>query len=256
MNRTALIDGRQVSFRAEVGESPVLVCVHGASENHHLYDWLIEALPGRAVVAVDLPGRLGSDGPPLTSVSALASFLERFVESQIGDDHLVMGHSMGGAVAIEYALSTNSATLRGLVLSNTGARLRVHPDILERFERAALERRSVPATEEDFGPDVDQGLIAEVNDFRLLTPPEVAASDWRIVDVFDRTSDVSKIRIPTLILAGGDDRLTPTKYARYLADEIPEAELHLVEGCGHMLLVERPEDIAVRVRWFLRRVGR
>ena len=233
----------------------MLVCVHGAAENHHLFDWLIEALPGRAVVAVDLPGRLGSDGPPLTSVSALASFLERFIESQIGDDHFVMGHSMGSAVAIEYALSTDSSTLRGLVLTGSGARLRVHPDILERFDKAALERRAVLATEEDFGPEVDQGLIAEVNDFRLLTPPEVAASDWRIVDVFDRTSDVSKIKVPTLVLAGAHDRLTPVKYARYLAEQIPETELDILEGCGHMLLVERPEDVAVRLRWFLQRVG-
>lgn len=61
------IDGRAVTFRHEPGTGPALVCVHGSADNHHVYDRLFDAMPGRDRYAINLPGRAGTDGPALVA---------------------------------------------------------------------------------------------------------------------------------------------------------------------------------------------
>ena len=56
--------------------------------------------------------------------------------------------------------------------------------------------------------------------------------------------EVEKIQVPALIVAGSDDALTPVKYAQYLAAQIPQSKLHVLKGAGHMLLTERPDQVA------------
>ena len=64
-----------VTFRKEHGAAPTLVCIHGSADNHHVYDELLDALPGHARYAINMPGRAGADGPPLTSVREMEAFL-------------------------------------------------------------------------------------------------------------------------------------------------------------------------------------
>ena len=60
--------------------------------------------------------------------------------------------------------------------------------------------------------------------------------------------DLANIRVPALIVAGTEDALTPVKYAQYLAAQIPDNELHILEGAGHMLVIERAEQLAALIR--------
>ena len=137
MVETRQIDGRSVTFRQGVGRAPALVCIHGSADNHHVYDRLLDAMPDRERYAINLPGRAGTDGPALATVAEMEAFLSRFLESEVEGDYLVVGHSLGGGVAIEHALASPPDRLKGIVLLATGARLRVHPMILQLFEQAA-----------------------------------------------------------------------------------------------------------------------
>ena len=70
---------------------------------------------------------------------------------------------------------------------------------------------------------------------------------------FDRMQDLSKITVPALIVAGTNDMLTPPKYAEHMAANIPNNELHVIEGAGHMLVAERAKQIAVWIEGFIER---
>jgi pimeloyl-ACP methyl ester carboxylesterase len=175
----------------------------------------------------------------------MEAFLSRFVESELHGSYLVVGHSLGGAVAIEHALASRSAGLEGIVLLATGARLRVHPMILQLFEQVAESGATIPPLPPGlYEQDTDPDLITEASNRRELTPIETAGIDWRAANCFDRMQDLGKIRVPALIVAGTQDALTPAKYAHYLAAEIPNSQLRILEGAGHMLVMERAAEIA------------
>jgi len=244
------IDGRTVTFRYEAGRAPALVCVHGSADNHHAYDPLLDALPDRARYAINLPGRAGTEGPALGTVAEMEAFLSRFIESEVEGDYLVVGHSLGGGVAIEHALASPSERLKGIVLLATGARLRVHPMILQLFEQVATSGEMPPLPPGLYEPGTDPELIAQASKDRELTPIETGALDWRAADRFDRMQDLRGIQVPALIVAGTNDALTPTKYAQYLAATIPDSELRVIEGAGHMLVMERTAELSKAIAEF------
>jgi pimeloyl-ACP methyl ester carboxylesterase len=227
------------------------VCIHGSADNHHAYDRLFAALPGVARVAIDSPGRLGSEGPPIDRVPALAALVSGFVDAEVEGDYVVVGHSVGGAIAIEHALTEPPERLKGLVLLATGARLRVFPMILQLFEQLAESGTPPEPTPGLFEPGADPALIAEAREILQQTPPATGLADWTAANDFDRMDDVGNIAVPALIITGTTDPLTPPKYAEYLHTQIPRSELLVLEGAGHMFTMERADEVAAAIRVFL-----
>jgi pimeloyl-ACP methyl ester carboxylesterase len=230
------------------------VCIHGSADNHHAYDRLLDALPDRERYAINLPGRAGTDGPALETAAEMETFLSRFIDSEVEGDYLVAGHSLGGGVAIEHALTTRSERLKGIVLLATGGRLRVHPMILQLFEQVAQSGEMPPLPPGLYEQGADPELIAQASENRELTPIMTGGLDWRAADRFDRMQDLKDIQIPALIIAGTNDALTPPKYAEYLAANIPENELHIIEGAGHMLVMERVLEVSEAIQGFMSRL--
>lgn len=251
MVETRKIKGRDVTFRHERGTGPSLICLHASSLNHHAYDRLLAALPGRDRYAINLPGRAGTDGPPLRTVTEMEKFLSDFLEAAVEGDYVLVGHSIGGGIAIEHALVSPSKRLKAIVLLATGARLRVHPMILQLFEQAPKPGMLPPIPPGLYEKGADADLIAEASKLRALTPFETGATDWRAADRFDRMQDLRDVQVPALIVAGTNDMFTPPKYAEYLAAHIAENELHIVEGAGHMLVMERAAEVAKWIEDFL-----
>ncbi len=254
MVKTKKMNGRAVTFRHEAGEGPALICIHGSADNHHVYDAFMDATGGRERYAINMPGRAGTDGPPLTSVAEMERFLRDFIDSEVQRDYVVVGHSLGGAVALEHAL-TSPPGLGGIVLLATGARLRVHPMILQLFEQVkATGQKISPLPPGLYEQGADPALIEKASKDRELTPLETGGSDWRAADRFDRMSDIGGVAVPVLIVAGTMDALTPPKYAEYMHAQMPNSELHVIRGAGHMLVMERAGEIAEWLDSFVSRI--
>ena len=186
-----------MTFRHEPGTGPALVCVHGSADNHHVYDRLFDAMPGRDRYAINLPGRAGTDGPALGGAADMEAFLSRFLESEVKGEYLVVGHSLGGGVAIEHASSSRSERLAGIVLLATGARLRVHPTILELFQQAATSGAAIPPVPPGlYEQGADPELIAAALKQRQLTSIQTGAADWEAADAFDRLQDSRTSKSP------------------------------------------------------------
>lgn len=201
--------------------------------------------------AVNLPGRAGTDGPPLDNVAEMEGFLSSLIEAELEGDYLVVGHSLGGAVAIEHALRSVSERLKGIVLLATGARLRVHPMIHQLFEQASKSGKMSPLVPGLYERRTDPELIEEASRKRCDTPAETGRQDWRAADGFDRMHELGNIRVPALIVAGTDDTLTPLKYAQYLAAHIPRHVMRVFDGAGHMFVVERAPELRDSVESFI-----
>lgn len=231
------------------GNTPAVVCVHGAGGSHLNWPAEIRRLPGAAVYAPDLPGHGRSAGSGCQTIGEYVSVLVSFLDALNLPDAVFVGHSMGGAVALEMALS-HPERVRGLVLVSSGARLRVAPAILqgivEDFEGAVRLIGDFA-----YGPDAPEELKRLGQQVMAETSPEVMHGDFLACDAFDVMARLGEIRAPTLVIAGTADRLTPAKYARFLAQNIPGAQLVPVENAGHMVMLERPQEVGETVGRFV-----
>jgi pimeloyl-ACP methyl ester carboxylesterase len=253
MNLTVTVDRHDVMMRRLEGPAPTLVLLHGAGRNHLSWDEVLPKIGGIDVVAPSLPGRCGSEGDPLTSVADMAAWLRSLLRKLSVDRVVLAGHSLGGAIALEYALAHESETdpsLAGLVLICTGARLRVKPEVLAAIEEAANAGQSAGFGALAYAPGTDPAIIAREEAAAARTPPSSAIIDWRASDAFDRLADLARVKTKTLVIGGTEDLLTPPKYARYLAEQIDGAELSLLEGAGHTLPFERHDTLARKLHDF------
>src|SRR6266849_150426 len=129
-----------------------VVLIHGAGDSGAVWDHQVAALGAEhRLVALDLPGhgaRMAEQAH--ADHAANAREVARAVERASMERAVVVGHSMGGAVALTYALGEGGgspAQLRALVLVATGARLRMHPTFLEAARQRAEEVPRAPLTE-------------------------------------------------------------------------------------------------------------
>jgi pimeloyl-ACP methyl ester carboxylesterase len=144
--------------------------------------------------------------------------------------------------------------LEALVLVGTGARLRVKPEILTGIENR-FEATVRLINDYAFSNKAPRELIQRGVETMLKTSPGVLLGDFTSCDQFDIMEQVANIQVPTLVLCGSDDLLTPPKYSQYLAKKIKNAKLDIIDGAGHMVMIERPEEFNRSVREFLKAVS-
>jgi pimeloyl-ACP methyl ester carboxylesterase len=86
--------------------------------------------------------------------------------------------------------------------------------------------------------------------------PAVQLNDFQCCDRFDVMEKVSQIAVPTLVISGTDDDMTPLKYSQYLADKIAGARLVIIDGATHHCLLEKPLEANRAIEAFLNGSGR
>lgn len=184
--------------------------------------------------------------------------MEGYVESAGLSDVVLNGHSMGGAITIVLALR-RPPWLRGIILTGTGARLRVSPDLIE------LLRNDYPTAVDKIigesfavGGELSYAQKVRMTGTRrqlLRTPREVTLADYQACDRFDIMERVGEINVPTLCIVGALDKMTPLKYSEYLHTAIDGSQLEVIEGAGHMLSIEKSEEYNRSVALFLSQEG-
>ncbi len=229
--------------------SPTLVLVHGAGGNRLHWPPELRCLPGATVYALDLPGHGRSGGQGRDTIEDYAKAIVEFLDTVGIEQPIIVGHSMGGAIALTLALYFPTR-VAGLVLMATGARLRVAPTILDGM-RSNFEGSVELITRFAWSPETKPALTELGRQALLETGPDVLLGDFSACNRFDVMERLGEIEAPTLVIAGTADQLTPPKYARFLTEHIPNARLVLVEDASHMVMLERPLEVTGAVREFL-----
>ena len=226
-----------------------LLLIHGAGGNHLVWPKEIQRLPGTAIYNLDLPGHGRSAGPGRSSVDGYADTVQAFIESLALQDVTIAGHSMGGAIAQALALRGLPQMSR-MILVNSSARLRVSPNILD----MTLDE---PEMVVDFiirlswGPNAPDTLVNLGKKSMLQTDPVALHGDFLACDRFDVRARLDQIRIPTLVISSTEDKMTPLKYGRYLAANIADARLIIIEGAEHFSMLQNPQMVANGIAEFL-----
>ncbi|MFN2226660.1 MAG: alpha/beta fold hydrolase [Anaerolineae bacterium] len=220
---------------------PPVVLIHGAGGSHQLWLYQVRDLPEARTYAPDLPGHGRSQGPGRDSIAAYGDWLIAFLDAVGAERAVLVGHSMGGGIALDVALR-HPGRVAGLGLVATGARMRVAPALLEQLQEDPDAAARLIA-EWSYGPEAAEEMVRQGRRQLQQTPPDVLYGDFVASDAFDVRDRLSQISAPACLLFGTQDRMTPAKYAPALRDALPHAILHLVEGAGHMILVEQPQAV-------------
>ncbi len=239
---------------AEAPASPPLILIHGAGGSHLHYPPELRRLNGFHVSALDLPGHGKSEGLGRQTIADYVQIIQDFMDAINLPAAVIIGHSMGSAIALQLALDAPDRAL-ALVLLGSGSRLRVAPAILESTTNEATFPLAVKTiTEWSFGSNAPDRLKELATQRMGETRPTVLHSDFLACNNFDVSDRLGEIKIPTLILCGAEDKMTPPKYSKYLHKHIPNSELTTIEKAGHMVMLENPHEVADAIEQFVEKL--
>ena len=229
---------------------PQWVFIHGAAGSSSFWELVRPAFP--AAWAVDLPGHAAgrarrsepvpaTGDPILESIDAFTDWLMGEIAARHWGEVVLVGHSMGGAIAQVVALR-RPVWLRGVVLSSTGPILPVPAELID------LVQHDYPAAIEwilahSFATPPTGYRREGIRRQLLRIPPAVTLASYRACNAFDIRAPLEQAHwtIPTLIVCGEEDQMTPPTYSEFLAEHMAGAKLGLIENAGHMAPVEQPE---------------
>lgn len=226
-----------------------LLLIHGAGGSHLVWPEQLRRLPKTAVYAIDLAGHGRSDPSSYNNIESYARDVLDFITKLGLQQVVVAGHSMGGAIAQMVGLMESPA-IAGLILLGTGAKLRVSDTILETIQSDYAKAVNL-LNQYYWGTEQNQALIKVSRQNMLECPSEVVLDDFLACNQFDVRSRLPELTVPTLVISGSADQMTPPKFGRFLADALPQATFALIENGGHMMALEFPALVATQITNFL-----
>jgi len=225
-----------------------LIFIHGAGNTGFVWYHQTKRFPEDD--ALSLPGR--PEGQPCTSVEAYTEWVHDYIVEHGYESPVLVGHSMGGAIAQTYALKYPK-DVKALVLIGTGARLRVRPDFLSLIEAGIGKPPDyLKSILEPLYGHVEPWLRDQVIEKITEVGASVQANDFKCCNKFDLMDRVQQIELPMLIICGTQDDMTPVKYSKYLASKINGSKLVIIEGATHMVFMEKPDEVNKAIEDFCR----
>ena len=255
MARLILASGSAIGVeQAGSGNALPIVFLHGVGSDKSVWSPQLEHFGAtRRAVAFDYPGYGESDPPPAaTTRDDFAAAILAAMDALDIDRAHICGLSLGGviAIAMHHAAPERCASL---ILADTFA---AHPD------GPAIHDRSVAASEQMselaaartpvlLAPGASEELHAQVRETMARIDPAAFRIGAEAVWLADQRDRAAAIEVPTLVLVGAEDTVTPPELSQQLADLIPGAALQMLAGAGHLSNIERPADFNRLVEEFL-----
>lgn len=260
-------DGTRIHYEIRGQGAPLALIFGYAGSSRGWGEPFLKLLEARfKTIVIDNRGTGQSDKPekPFSMADMAADAASVLDQANIDRAH-VMGISMGGMIAQEFALN-HPARLRGLVLGctmcglahsvpgdpETLAALQLNPSepLAAQVERLLAACCAKPFLASAKGQAVLRERVAEVMNY-AITPPRTYQLHWGAVAGFDTFDRLPQIKAPTLLITGTSDLLVPDANSDIIKGRIPGAQIHKLPGAGHVFFWEAPEESAAAVTKFL-----
>lgn len=241
------LSGASTEVRSE-GSGPPLILLHGLQSDLTIWDGVCEHLRSVERIRLNFPGRgksaRGSDTwhslEYFYSIGRFAELLHSLVQ-KLDRRVSIAGWSMGAMVALEYVKRYGTDDIRSLVLCSGLSKVAGVANIFQSMN--------------------DEGLLMEISErsekagLKGSTDPLAVLNCWKSMLHFDCREVLYKIDIPTLIVHGIEDLDCPFSDAMLVSQRIPCSELVALDGCGHLILSERPEAVGLAISEGMKRLG-
>jgi pimeloyl-ACP methyl ester carboxylesterase len=250
------VDGHQV-YAATGGRpfdpsKPAVIFIHGAGQDHS--NWQLPARwfawHGHAALAPDLPGHGRSEGPPPQSIPAMAQWIARLMDAAKLERAALVGHSMGGAIAVEAAAAFPHRITR-IALLGTSLSMPVNEALLAAAKDTPDTAHRL-ITGWSFGPRAKvggnpaPGLWMSGGAMALLARNRPGTL-YAAFDACNRWTSgpeaAARVHCPALVIIGASDSMTPPRIGRQLAEKIAGSRTVVIPNSGHMLFAEAPDAV-------------
>lgn len=233
----------------ESGKSKALIFIHGSGGNSNTWKNQLNLDIDYDIVALDLPSHDKSDHFSDLSLNLYVDVVHQLINSLNYKSVILSGHSLGGAIILQYYF-TYPKEVSGLILCSTGGKLRVAPFFLNSLKNNYRQfLNSVPAGA--FYRATPKDLIDHYMQETSKISAEVTYTDFKICDGFDILNKLGNIEIPCLIIVGKQDQLTPVKYSEFSHDKIKNSALHIINKAGHMVMLEKPNEVNQAIKDYI-----
>ena len=231
---------------------PTIVLLHGAGFDHTA--WALHsrwfAHHGYGVLAPDLPGHGRSPRAPLPAIADMADWTAALLDAAGAARARLIGHSMGSLVALETA-ARHPARVTALDLIGTADAMTVGPDLLKAAEandHAAIDMVLIWGLgyQAELGGSLAPGLWMHSGAERILEQcrPGVLFNDLSACNAYrNALAAAAKIAVPTTLILGERDMMTPARAGKALAAALPNSRTIVLRGAGHMMMAERPDEL-------------
>lgn len=246
------IDEKRFFFSRTASESSrdALVLLHGSGGDRTVWSFQVRELCGFcSVVAPDLPGHGLSDGPGSDSAAGYAGWLERFAGACGLERFFLAGHSLGGAVAQEYA-RVHPQRLSGVVLAGTASKFsfpRHYVELLKKDFVSAVDASCDSA----YGPSAPEKLRLRGRRMLLRNGPDILLKDIDVCSRFSSESWAGTLDVPTLVVRGKEDRVVHPGYGGELDRALSRCRRIAISGSGHMVMQESPRVFNAALKDFM-----
>ena len=256
----------------ELGEGAPVLLIHGLGASVETWQNTLPALAGaHHVYAVDLVGFGYSDKPDAEyTVDYLVDFIRGFMDVAGLEQVALIGHSLGGALVLQLAIRHPDRVTKLVLVDSAGLsrevglglRLASLPLVGELLLRPSPGKTRQALKPFFHDPTLLTDAFVDLN-YDLITQPGAQAAYLATVrnlaSVFGARRHINEgvvarleeIRVPTLVIWGAQDAIVPVTHADIARDRVANAQLHILPECGHMPMMERPEEFNRLVSWFL-----
>ncbi len=253
MIKKQAVDGLQIAYWMNDGgwvkDRKTLFFIHGSGGDHTNWENQYKNLDRDFnILAVDLPGHGQSEGKGEQEVIRYVEWVKKLIDATGLQKPIMIGHSLGAAISLTTAIRYGSL-LSGIVPVGGGVKMPVNPAILDGILKDVSSIISM----------IVKFSITKENRERLAAPltaglstakTEVMHGDFLSCDRLDITEAISAIKVPTLIICGEEDKMTPPVLSQFMKDRIPGAKLALIPKAGHFAMMESAEAFNKAVREF------
>ncbi|MHA6261297.1 alpha/beta fold hydrolase [Sporosarcina sp. CAU 1771] len=220
-------------------EKSEFLFLHGAGGTKSKWRYLSGDLKEVVAKYVDLAGRDGEGNEDVSSIEKHAEYLS----PQIKNNVILVGHSMGGLVAIE--LANRNKNITGIVLISSHYRIPVNEKFLEKLKDGIYPDGFFYAS---YSKEIDKKVLdAEKQELEEI-PLQAAFSDFDLSNNYlSGYERFSEIQVPILLLLGNEDRLLPENTKEALEEANKNVTTVLIENCGHFPMVEQPKVVSEKL---------
>jgi pimeloyl-ACP methyl ester carboxylesterase len=246
-----IVDGLAIEYKDE-GQGPVLLMLHGWGNTMRYFDTLCDALSGLRIIRLDAPGFGGSELPHEPwNVERYAKFVADFCEKINVQPVAILGHSFGGRIATKGVSKGILRPQKLILVASAGVAERHTPRTVLYAAAAKIGKTLLAPLPEGAYGKVRRMVYEKSGSDYLTTSAKVMQQVFLNMIHEDLSGDAAKITLPTLLIWGENDVITPLKEGEKLHSLIKNSTLRVVHGAGHFVYRDDPREVAKLIKEFV-----
>ena len=232
-----------------------IVFLHGSGLSHIVWSLTEQFFSNKNfnVLSIDLPGHGNSDGPCIDSIEKISDWLEKVFKKLNLNNLILVGHSQGCLEILEYAFKYKER-LKKLVLVGGSNKMPVHPDLINLAQNGdsdavkLMMKWGYEGSKKFIGGNPVEKIIQSPRDIS-----EILAIDLIACNNYKNGPDAAKaIGCPTLLILGELDKMVNLKAGKKFSDLVKNSTTHVINGSGHMIMIEKAFEMRDKVLEFLK----